>query len=127
MAPPDKLSFVVFSGDYGRIHYALVMASAAAAIDKAVTLSLAVNELVTNSVKHASWPEQGGTVTVELRREEGEQIVLNPLSSVKEAQDEALKTIDDLESKQQTDKSRSTNQNIAKSKKKGNKLLPLST
>ena len=45
-------------------------------IDKAVTLSLAVNELVTNSVKHASWPEQGGTVTVELRREEGEQIVL---------------------------------------------------
>ncbi len=38
MASPDKLSFVVFSGDYGRVHYALVMASAAAAIDKAVTL-----------------------------------------------------------------------------------------
>ena len=38
MAPPDKLSFVVFSGDYARVHYALVMASAAAAIDKAVTL-----------------------------------------------------------------------------------------
>ena len=38
MAPPDKLSFVVFSGEYARIHYALVMASAAAAIDKAVTL-----------------------------------------------------------------------------------------
>ncbi len=38
MASPDKLSFVVFSGDYGRIHYALVLASAAAAIDKAVTL-----------------------------------------------------------------------------------------
>ncbi len=38
MASPDKLSFVVFSGDYGRVHYALVMACAAAAIDKAVTL-----------------------------------------------------------------------------------------
>ncbi len=38
MAPPDKLSFVVFSGDYARVHYALVMARAAAAIDKAVTL-----------------------------------------------------------------------------------------
>lgn len=38
MAPPDKLSFVVFSGDYARVHYALVMASATAAIDKAVTL-----------------------------------------------------------------------------------------
>ena len=38
MASPDKLSFVVFSGDYARVHYALVMASAAAAIDKAVTL-----------------------------------------------------------------------------------------
>ena len=38
MAPPDKLSFVVISGDYTRVHYALVMASAAAAIDKAVTL-----------------------------------------------------------------------------------------
>ncbi len=38
MASPDKLSFVVFSGDYARVHYALVMASAAAAIDKRVTL-----------------------------------------------------------------------------------------
>jgi peroxiredoxin family protein len=38
MASPDKLSFIVHSGDYGRVHYALVMASAAAAIDKAVTL-----------------------------------------------------------------------------------------
>ncbi len=45
-------------------------------IDKAVTLSLAINEFVTNSVKHASWPEEGGTMTVELRRDGPEQIVL---------------------------------------------------
>lgn len=36
--PPDKLSVVIFSGEFDRIHYALVMASAAAAIGKAVTL-----------------------------------------------------------------------------------------
>lgn len=35
---PEKLSIVVFSGDYDKIHYALVMASAAAATDTAVTL-----------------------------------------------------------------------------------------
>ncbi len=37
-APPDKLSIVVFSGDFERIHYALVMASAAAAIGRRATL-----------------------------------------------------------------------------------------
>lgn len=35
---PEKLSLVVFSGDFDKIHYALVMASAAAAIDTSVTL-----------------------------------------------------------------------------------------
>ena len=35
---PGKLSIVVFSGDFDKIHYALVMASAAAAIDIPVTL-----------------------------------------------------------------------------------------
>lgn len=35
---PDKLSIVVFSGDLDKVHYALVMASGAAAIGKAVTL-----------------------------------------------------------------------------------------
>lgn len=38
MAPPDKLSIIVFSGNYDRVHYALAMASAAAAIDRPVTL-----------------------------------------------------------------------------------------
>jgi peroxiredoxin family protein len=34
----EKLSIVVFSGDYERVHYALAMASAAAAVGKPVTL-----------------------------------------------------------------------------------------
>lgn len=37
-ASPDKLSIVVFSGDFERVHYALVMASGAAAIGKPATL-----------------------------------------------------------------------------------------
>ncbi|HEC14490.1 MAG TPA: hypothetical protein ENI72_01920 [Rhodospirillales bacterium] len=37
-APPHKLSIVVFSGDFERVHYALVMASAAAAIGRKATL-----------------------------------------------------------------------------------------
>lgn len=35
---PDKLSIVVYSGDYGRVHYALAMASAAAAMARPVTV-----------------------------------------------------------------------------------------
>ena len=35
---PDKLSIVVFSGHFDKVHYALIMAAAAAAIDKPVTL-----------------------------------------------------------------------------------------
>lgn len=34
----DKLSLVVFSGDFERVHYALVMAAGAVASNKAVTL-----------------------------------------------------------------------------------------
>lgn len=36
--PPDKLSIVVMSGTYERVHYALVMASAALATNTPVTL-----------------------------------------------------------------------------------------
>ncbi len=36
--PPDKLSIVVFAGHYDKVHYALVMASAAAAVGRPVTL-----------------------------------------------------------------------------------------
>ena len=35
---PDKLSIVVYAGFYDKVHYALVMASSAAAIDRPVTL-----------------------------------------------------------------------------------------
>jgi peroxiredoxin family protein len=34
----DKLSLVVFSGDFARVHYALAMAASAAALGKAATL-----------------------------------------------------------------------------------------
>ncbi len=37
-ARPQKLSIIVFSGAFDKVHYALVMASAAAAIDIPVTL-----------------------------------------------------------------------------------------
>lgn len=37
-AAPDKLSIVVFSGAFERVHYALVMASAAIAVGTPVTL-----------------------------------------------------------------------------------------
>ena len=37
-ASPDKLSLIIQSGDFDRAHYALVMASAALATGKAVTL-----------------------------------------------------------------------------------------
>ena len=35
---PDKLSIVVYSGKFDEVHYALVMASAAAAVGRPVTL-----------------------------------------------------------------------------------------
>lgn len=36
--PPDKLSIVVYAGTFDKVHYALVMAAAAAAMGKPVTL-----------------------------------------------------------------------------------------
>ena len=38
MTSPDKLSLIIQSGAYERIHYALVIASAALAVGKPVTL-----------------------------------------------------------------------------------------
>lgn len=38
MAAPDKLSLIIQSGEFDRVHYALVMASAALATGKDVTL-----------------------------------------------------------------------------------------
>ncbi|MGR3484392.1 MAG: sensor histidine kinase [Paracoccaceae bacterium] len=44
--------------------------------DKAITLSLAVNELVTNSFKHAAWGDAAGTVRIALHEIDGGQIAL---------------------------------------------------
>lgn len=41
MSAIDRLSLVIHSGDFSRIHYALVMASAAVAIGKPVTILFA--------------------------------------------------------------------------------------
>jgi len=38
MADQGRLSIIVYSGDFGHVHYALMMAAAAAAIDRPVTL-----------------------------------------------------------------------------------------
>ncbi len=38
MADQGRLSIIVYSGDFGRVHYALMMAAAAAAVDRPVTL-----------------------------------------------------------------------------------------
>lgn len=55
MAQPDKLSIIVYSGDYGRVHYALAMASAAAAINRPVTLFFTMG-----AIRALTKPVKGG-------------------------------------------------------------------
>ncbi len=43
--PPDKLSVVVFSGAYDKVHYALSMAAAALAVNTPVTLFFTMNAI----------------------------------------------------------------------------------
>ena len=43
--PPDKLSVVVFSGLFDKVHFALVMATAAAAVGRPVTLFFTMGAL----------------------------------------------------------------------------------
>lgn len=66
---PDKLSIVVFAGQFDKVHYALVMASAAAAIDTPVTLFFTM-EAVRNILKPgadgaASWQSQTTSMCLE--------------------------------------------------------------
>ena len=42
---PDKLSIVVYAGDYGRVHYALAMAASAAAMARPATLFFTMNAI----------------------------------------------------------------------------------
>jgi peroxiredoxin family protein len=53
---PDKLSIVVHAGDYGRVHYALAMASAASAMNKPVTLFFTM-AAIRALTKHGGWRE----------------------------------------------------------------------
>lgn len=66
---PEKLSIVVFSGQFDKVHYALVMASAAAATDTPVTLFFTM-EAVRNILKpgtdgEQSWASQTTTMCIE--------------------------------------------------------------
>ncbi len=58
--------------------------------DKAVTLSLAVNELVTNSFKHGTWEDGKGTVKVWLRRHDADNIALDVVDNGTQHGDEPL-------------------------------------
>lgn len=66
---PTKLSIVVFAGQFDKVHYALVMASAAAAIDTPVTLFFtmeAVRSILTPGADgEASWASQTTSMCLE--------------------------------------------------------------
>ena len=51
--PPDKLSIVVFSGDFERVHYALAMAAAAASVDRPTTLFFTMESIHTLAPRRA--------------------------------------------------------------------------
>lgn len=60
MASPDKLSLIIQSGDYDRVHYALVMASAALAVGKPVTLFFT---MAATSALTAGWADNSRETT----------------------------------------------------------------
>ncbi|MEE9140087.1 MAG: DsrE/DsrF/DrsH-like family protein [Alphaproteobacteria bacterium] len=74
---PDKLSIVVFSGDFERVHYALAMASAAVATNRPATLFFtmgAIRALLADHGDgtpgwHALGPAEGGLGPGERDRE----------------------------------------------------------
>lgn len=75
-AAPDKLSIVVFSGDFDRVHYALALASSAVATNRAATLFFtmgAINALRAEGADgapgwHALAPGAGGIAAAERDR-----------------------------------------------------------
>lgn len=70
MARPDKLSVIVFSGEFDKVHYALALAAGAAAVDTPVTLFFtmeACRALATDAWRGlpTTWregPSDGGTM-----------------------------------------------------------------
>jgi peroxiredoxin family protein len=63
---PDKLSIVVYAGDYGRVHYALAMAAAAAAMARPVTLFFTMGALRALT-RHEGWRELPAGDPIETR------------------------------------------------------------
>ena len=53
MSKPDKLSLIVFSGSFERVHYALVTAAAAAATNMPVTLFFTMG--ASNALRPDGW------------------------------------------------------------------------
>ena len=53
MTGRDRLSLIVFSGDYDRVHYAFVMASAAAATNRPVTMFFTMGAIKALLAPHA--------------------------------------------------------------------------
>ena len=49
----DKLSIVVFSGDFERVHYALAMAAGAASVDRPATLFFTMESIRALTPRHA--------------------------------------------------------------------------
>ena len=73
---PEKLSIVVFSGAFDKVHYALVMASAAAAVDTPATLFFtmeACRALVPDGWKAMPVGEAGATVGQEMDSDFGKK------------------------------------------------------
>ncbi len=77
---PDKLSIIVYSGMFDKVHYALVMASAAAAVGRPVTLFFTMDACVVleeakdGSAPWASLPvSQGSKSAAELDADYGQR------------------------------------------------------
>ncbi|MEE2996738.1 MAG: DsrE family protein [Pseudomonadota bacterium] len=58
MSPPDKLSLIIQSGEFNRVHYGLVMASAALATGKDVTLFFTMDGTRAITLGFADGPQE---------------------------------------------------------------------
>lgn len=67
MPAPDKLSLIVFSGTFEKAHYALVMAAAAVATNRPVTLffTMSAARAITNDPGWRGLPTESGATAKE--------------------------------------------------------------